>query len=189
MAAQKDEPVLTPGQRLRGNSLNVDWQQSFELLKKTPLRGQIKAFWFKILNSANNWRTNTPCACGQIIDSLWHIIQCGHFKKCIRAIQLITSKTLHFNIMLVPRLFYCVNGSVPFRTIHIISLWTIWRVRNKFIFNNQQPSAQFAANLFRSELERALNIQHYRSKEKFEIRWLTRPNIKITNNMVEIQWK
>jgi hypothetical protein len=97
-----------------------------------------------------------------------------------------------FHLVLVPLIsfsriiVYQVPLPVRSRTLIVVAMWTLWRCRNKFIYENQSPSTDFAHNLFRMELDRALQLQFHRKGPRlFSGIWM-QPNSNL-NDTVRIR--
>ena len=80
---------------------------------------------------------------------------------------------LNFVLRYHRRVVYGVPASIRNRTLIIVAVWALWRTRNKYIYEDQEPSISFIHNIFRSELDRALQLQFTRrGADKFHGIWM-----------------
>ena len=165
-SAQSPQPVLTKSQEAKRLRYGIKWKQGFRRLRRFPVRGQIKSFYFKIMNNCTPWMTDTPCGCGSNFDSFWHVTTCRFWRSVRKHIQTILTKRLNFSYTFDRILTYRVPESTRSKTLIALALWCLWRARNKYIYENQAPNVQFVDNLFYSELLRALHLQFRRQSAK-----------------------
>lgn len=165
-SAQSPQPVLTPSQEQKRLRYNIKWKQAFGRVRRFKVRGQIKSFYFKILNNCTPWMTDTPCGCGSNFDSFWHVSTCRFWRPIRKHIQAILTKHFSFTYIFDRPTSCRVPESTRSKTLISIALWCLWRVRNKYIYEGQAPSIPFTENLFYSELLRALQLQFRRQSAK-----------------------
>jgi hypothetical protein len=173
-AGQSNEPALTKRMReVTTKRYNVRWKRCFKLVRTLPVRGQLKSFYFKMLTNSTTWFSSKNCGCGSEFDSFWHMFECAFFKKVRKHLKSVMEK--HFDSILRyhRRVVYGVPVSIRNRTLIIVALWALWRTRNKYIYEDQEPSIPFIHNIFRSELDRALQLQFTRrGADKFHGIWM-----------------
>ena len=158
-ALEPSEPLLTPSQSRAKAAFRVNWPKVWRSFKKFPTRIQMRSFRFKLLHNANQFYFNAPCPCGQAIKSFWHMSECQFLKPIRDCLHQSILKWFNFSIDFTRRSAYIIHRDIRAYTLNLISLWTLWCIRNKALYEQEKPSQRFALSLLKTELERNIVIQ------------------------------
>ena len=188
---RKDEIFNPTKTQLKDQTtLKLNWKNIWIQFDKEKLtRAQLRAFHFKILsNSTSHFAPeNQLCGCGEQFKSYWHHYECFFFSDAKKLICDKMQKLFNINLQFKKSLSYNFQNQSTTRYISIIAWWTLWRVRNNWIFKREPPDKVFIDNLIQMEIQRLVSVQIHRlGREKFGKVWRTHDKQKFNFDIEEI---